>query len=48
MPNLVGYVERGEIKPLVYKEMPLSAINAAQELFMQKKHVGKIVLIPPL
>jgi NADPH:quinone reductase-like Zn-dependent oxidoreductase len=45
--NLVGYLERGEIKPIVAKEFALQDIQAAQELFLSKKHVGKIVLIPP-
>ncbi len=47
-PNLVGYIERGEIKPIVAKQYPLRDIAAAQEEFLAKKHVGKIVLIPPV
>jgi len=47
-PNLVGYIERGEIKPIVTKQYPLRDIVAAQEEFLAKKHVGKIVLIPPV
>jgi NADPH:quinone reductase-like Zn-dependent oxidoreductase len=46
-PNLVGYIERGEIKPLLAKTFPLEQIAAAQEAFSEKKHVGKFVLIPP-
>ncbi len=45
--NLVGYLERGEIKPVVAREYPLRDIVAAQAEFLSKKHVGKIVLIPP-
>ena len=45
-PNLVGYIERGEIRPLVAETYPLSEIVAAQKVFMEKKHIGKIVLIP--
>ena len=45
--NLVGYIERGEIKPLVARVFPLSEIVAAQQEFQLKKHVGKIVLVPP-
>ena len=42
--NLVGYIERGEIKPLVAATFPLEEIVAAQEAFLTKRHVGKIVL----
>ena len=45
-PNLIGYIERGEIKPLVAATYPLSDIVAAQNAFLAKKHVGKIVLVP--
>lgn len=45
-PNLVGYIERGEIKPLVAQTFPLTDIAIAQQEFMKKKHVGKFVLIP--
>jgi NADPH:quinone reductase-like Zn-dependent oxidoreductase len=44
-PNLVRYIERGEIRPLVSATFPLRAIAAAQESFMRKSHVGKIVLV---
>ena len=44
--NLVGYIERSEIKPLVAAVHPLSAIVEAQQEFLLKKHTGKIVLIP--
>lgn len=43
-PNLIGYIERGEIKPLVAVTFPLDQIVAAQEAFLTKQHVGKIVL----
>ena len=45
-PNLVRYIERGEIKPILAATYPLSEIIAAQEAFLKKHHVGKIVLIP--
>ncbi len=45
-PDLVGYVERGEIKPIVAKQYPLRDIATAQVEFLSKKHVGKIVLVP--
>lgn len=45
--NLVSYIERGEIRPLVSKTFPLSEIALAQETFLAKKFTGKLVLIPP-
>jgi NADPH:quinone reductase-like Zn-dependent oxidoreductase len=46
-PNLVSYIERGEIKPLLAKSFPLAEIEQAQRQFTEKHHVGKFVLIPP-
>ncbi|MDJ0823313.1 MAG: alcohol dehydrogenase family protein [Paracoccaceae bacterium] len=46
-PNLVGYIERGEIRPLVAKVFPLEQIGQAQQEFMGKTHVGNYVLVPP-
>lgn len=46
-PNLVSYIEAGEIRPVVAKTFPLERIADAQREFMEKKHVGKFVLIPP-
>jgi NADPH:quinone reductase-like Zn-dependent oxidoreductase len=46
-PNLVSYVERGEIRPLLAKTFPLSRIADAQREFLEKRHVGNFVLIPP-
>lgn len=45
--NLVGYIERGEIRPVVASVHPLSEIVAAQREFLAKRHTGKIVLVPP-
>ncbi|RVU86472.1 alcohol dehydrogenase [Leucothrix sargassi] len=46
-PNLISYIERGEIKPLLSKTFALEDIAQAQQEFTEKKHVGKFVLIPP-
>ena len=46
-PNLVSYIENGEIRPLLAKTFPLERIVDAQRAFTEKKHVGKFVLIPP-
>ena len=45
-PNLISYVERGELQPLVAKTFPLERIADAQHEFLEKRHVGKFVLIP--
>ena len=45
--NLISYIERGEIKPLVSKTYPLFDIGKAQTDFLDKKFTGKLVLIPP-
>ena len=46
-PNVIGYVERGEIRPLVAKAFELADIALAQREFLRKAHVGKIVLTIP-
>jgi NADPH:quinone reductase-like Zn-dependent oxidoreductase len=46
-PNLISYIENGEIRPLLAKTFPLERIVDAQREFTEKKHVGKFVLIPP-
>ena len=45
-PQLVSYIESHRIKPLVAKTFPLEDIVHAQQEFLEKKHVGKFVLIP--
>lgn len=44
--NLVGYIERGEIRPLVAKSFALADIARAQQVFLDKQFAGKLVLIP--
>jgi NADPH:quinone reductase-like Zn-dependent oxidoreductase len=44
--NLVRYVARGEIRPLVAATYPLAEIVTAQTVFLKKAHTGKIVLLP--
>ena len=46
-PNLISYIERDELRPLVAKTFPLERIADAQREFLEKKHVGNFVLIPP-
>lgn len=45
-PNLVGYIERGEIVPLLAKTFALEEIAAAQQEFLKKQHFGNFVLLP--
>ena len=45
-PNLVKYIEAGELTPQVAKTFALADIVQAQQEFAEKKHVGKLVLIP--
>ena len=44
--NVIRYIEEGKIKPLVSKSFPLKDIRKAQKAFMEKKFIGKLVLIP--
>ncbi len=46
-PNLVGYIEAGEIQPVIAATFPLVDIVAAQTAFLEKGYVGKIVLEIP-
>ena len=42
--DLVGYIERGEIKPMLAAAYPLEDLHAAQQAFIDKRHVGNIVV----
>lgn len=44
--DLVGYIARGEIRPLLAATYPLAELRAAQEAFLQESHVGDIVVAP--
>lgn len=43
-PNLIEHIEKGRIKPLVSNTFKLEEIVEAQKEFIEKKHIGKIVL----
>jgi len=45
--NLIKYIERSELHPLVAKQYSLKEIKSAQQDFMAKKFVGKLILLPP-
>ncbi|PKL14601.1 MAG: alcohol dehydrogenase [Spirochaetae bacterium HGW-Spirochaetae-8] len=44
-PQLVSYIERDEIRPLLAGVYPLEDIVEAQQVFSRKQHVGKLVLV---
>jgi len=46
-PNLIRYIESGEIMPLLAKTFALDEIAAAQQEFLKKEHFGNFVLLPP-
>ena len=46
-PNLVSYIEKGEIRPLLARTFPLDRIADAQKAFLKKEHLGNFVLVPP-
>jgi NADPH:quinone reductase-like Zn-dependent oxidoreductase len=45
-PDVVGYIERGEVKPLLAATYPLADLKVAQQAFVDKLHMGNIVVIP--
>ena len=45
--NLIEYIEKGEIRPLVAKTFELKEIATAQQEFLKKTHFGNFVLVPP-
>lgn len=46
-PALVSAIEREEIVPLLAATYPLDRIAEAQRDFTEKRHAGKLVLVPP-
>lgn len=46
-PNLIRYIEAGEIKPLVAGTYPLDRMAEAQTEFQSKQHIGKLVIEIP-
>ncbi|MBV7396728.1 alcohol dehydrogenase family protein [Mameliella alba] len=46
MPNLVRYIEAGEIKPALAATYPLEQLREAQTAFIAKNHTGNIVVTP--
>ena len=46
MPNLIRYIEEGQIKPALAATYPLEHLREAQAAFIDKKHTGNIVVVP--
>ena len=44
--NLVRYIERGAIRPVLAATYPLEELHAAQTAFIEKRHTGNIVVCP--
>ncbi|MFD0860547.1 alcohol dehydrogenase family protein [Roseovarius aquimarinus] len=44
--DLVSYIERGDIQPVLAATYPLRDLREAQQAFIDKRHVGNIVVIP--
>lgn len=44
--DVVGYIERGEIRPALAATYPLADFHEAQKVFIEKRHTGNIVVTP--
>ena len=45
--NLIAYIEQGDVQPPPVQTFPLERVVEAQQAFMEKQFVGKLVLLPP-
>jgi len=46
MPNLIRYIENGDIRPTLAATYPLEQLREAQAAFIAKEHTGNIVVTP--
>ena len=46
-PTLIRALAEGGIRPAIDAVRPLEQIREAQTAFLEKRHVGSLVLIPP-
>jgi len=46
-PSLVEYLERDELRPPIAATFPLERIAEAQTEYLEQRHVGSYVLVPP-
>ena len=44
--DVIGYIERNEIKPILAATYPLADFHKAQAVFIEKRHTGNIVVTP--
>ncbi|MCH8550464.1 MAG: alcohol dehydrogenase family protein [Natronospirillum sp.] len=44
--RLVDYIQQGRIRPLLDRTFKLSDFHRAQETFMSKRYIGKLVVVP--
>ena len=44
--KLVSYINAGDVKPVLAASYPLRELHTAQQAFIDKKHVGNIVVCP--
>lgn len=44
--NLIGYIEKGEIRPLLARKFSIQDIRKAQQAFLAKEHIGNFVVLP--
>lgn len=47
LPDVIGYIERGELSPMIAQVFDLKDLRAAQQAFLDKRHVGKIAIRVP-
>ena len=46
LKDIIGYIERGEIRPVLAATFRLRDFHAAQQAFIDKQHTGNIAVIP--
>lgn len=44
LPDVISYIEKGELTPMVSAIYPLEELKAAQEAFLEKRYIGKIAI----
>ena len=47
LKDVIGYVEDGKLRPVIAQEFYLMEIRQAQTAFLDKSHIGKIVIRLP-
>ena len=47
LPDVIGYIERGELSPKIAQIFELRDLHTAQQVFLYKNHIGKIAIRIP-